>query len=135
MSVRGPREMETAGHSGHERLLPHRRAKLAAAGLLLLGLTAGYAVGQRHPALDEAEVSCASAAGTISCTDDAESGNGEFSVPRDIAWTDASGSLHMGGRPECLPPTGRGTEGPVEITWLTIEFSGRTWKQAVGVVC
>ena len=122
-------------HSRCARLLPGRRAKVGAAACLVLGLGIGYIVGQQRPAMHQAEVTCLSAVGAISCTDDPEPGHGEFWVPRDVAWTDSSGSLHMDGRPECLPPTGRGTEGPVGITWLTVEVSGTSWKQAVGVEC
>lgn len=116
-------------------LLLHRRAVAAATTCLVVGLGVGYIVGQEHPAMHEAEVRCLSAAGAISCTDDADAGNAEFWVPRDVAWTDSEGSLHVGDRPECLPPTGRGVEGPVGITWLTVEVSGTSWKQAVGVQC
>jgi hypothetical protein len=101
----------------------------------MVGLGVGYIVGQQRPAMHEAEVMCLSATGAISCTDDPDAGNGEFWVPQDIAWTDPGCSLHMGDRPDCLPPTGRGTEGPVGITWVTVEVSATSWKQAVGVKC
>ena len=100
-----------------------------------MGLAVGYIAGQQRPAMHEAEVRCLSAIGDISCTDDPDPGHGEFWVPHDVAWIDSGGSLHVGDRPECLPPTGRGTEGPVGITWVTVEVSGTSWKQAVGVEC
>jgi hypothetical protein len=126
---------EPASHSRISRLLSDRRAAAAAAALLLVGLGLGYIAGQQRPAMQEAEVRCLSAIGAISCTDDPDPGHGEFWVPRDVAWIDSGGSLHMGDRPECLPPTGRGTEGPVGITWVTVEVSGASWKQVVGVEC
>jgi hypothetical protein len=124
-----------ANHSRISRLFPDRRGAAAAAALLVVGLAVGYFAGQQRPAMHKAEVRCLSAIGDISCTDDPDPGHGEFRVPRDVAWTDSRGSFHMGDRPECLPPTGRGTEGPVGITWVTVEVSGRSWKQAVGVEC
>ncbi|MBS2938027.1 hypothetical protein KDN32_09765 [Nocardioides sp. J2M5] len=125
---------EPPRHSRAWRLLLNRRGAAAAA-LLVVGLAIGYIAGQQRPAMHEAEVRCLSAIDTISCTDDPDPGHGEFWVPRDVAWIDSTGGFHMGGRPECLPPTGRGTEGPIAITWVTVEASGRSWKQAVGVEC
>ena len=124
-----------ANHSRISRLLPDRRGAAAAAALLVVGLAVDYIAGQQRPAMHEAEVRCLSAIGDISCTDDPDPGHGEFWVPRDVAWIDTGGSLHMGDRPECLPPTGRGTEGPVGITWVTVEVSGTSWKQVVSPPC
>lgn len=78
---------------------------------------------------------CLSAPGVISCSDDADRGSGEFMVPRDVAWVGFDGSFHDGGRPECLPATGLGEQGPVTVTWVPVQFSGRAWKQVVGVTC
>lgn len=124
-----------ANHSRVSRLLPDRRDAAGAAALLVVGLAIGYIAGQQRPAMHEAEVRCLSSIGDISCTDDLHQGQGEFRVPRDVAWIDSKGSFQMGDRPECLPPTGRGSEGPIGITWVTVEVSGRSWKQAVGVEC
>ena len=116
-------------------IMPWPRAAAAAAACLLLGLGLGYEVGQQRPAMHHAEVSCLSAVGAISCTDDSNKGNGEFGVPRDVPWTDSYGVFHEGDRPECLPPTGRGLEGPVGITWVKVEVSGASWRHVVGVEC
>lgn len=124
-----------ANHSRMSRLLLDRRPAAAAVALLAVGLAVGYIAGQQRPAMHEAEVKCLSAIGDISCTDDPDPGHAEFWVPRDVAWIDSGGSLHVGDRPECLPPTGRGAEGPVGITWVTVEVSGTSGKQAVGVKC
>jgi hypothetical protein len=105
---------------------------------LVVGVGLGYALGQQDPAMHEAEVSCLSAEGSISCTDDPNPGGmvqGDFGVPLDVAWTDTHGSFHLDGRPDCLPPTGRGLEGPVGITWVEVEVSGTSWRQVVGVDC
>ena len=122
-------------HPSPARLLESRRVITAGAACLVVGLGLGFVGGQQRSAGRDADVRCLSAPGTISCTDDADTGHGEFWVPRDIAWTDTGGSLHIGGRPDCLPPTGRGAEGPVRITWAKVEVSGTSWKQAVGVTC
>jgi hypothetical protein len=116
-------------------IMPGPRAAAAASACLLLGLGIGYGIGQQRPAMHHAEVRCLSAVGAISCTDDPNAGNGEFGVPRDVAWTDANGVFHEGDRPECLPPTGRGLEGPVDITWVEVEVSGTSWRHVVGVEC
>lgn len=136
MTRQEPNEQDKPGnHSRFSRLFPDRRGAAVAAGLLVVGLAVGYIAGQQRPAMHEAEVRCLSTIGDISCTDDPDPGHGEFGVPRDVPWIDSGGSLHMGDRPECLPPTGRGTEGPVGITWVRVEVSGRSWKQVVGVEC
>jgi hypothetical protein len=103
--------------------------------LLVLGAWGGYALGRQRPAMRQAQVRCLSAPGGISCTDDADAGNAEFWVPRDVAWTDSGGRVHLGDRPACLPPSARGARGPVGITWVTVEVAGTSWKQAVGVDC
>ncbi|WP_170169763.1 hypothetical protein [Nocardioides aurantiacus] len=54
-------------------------------------------------------------------------------MPLDVAWTQ-DGAFHEGGRPACLPPTGRGTV-TVRVTWAEVEVGGRTSKQVLGVYC
>lgn len=116
-------------------LRSNRWAATAGAVCLVVGLGLGYALGHQRPAMHEADVRCMSAPRAISCTDAADAGKSDFWVPRDIAWTDTRGSLHVGDRPACLPPSGRGLEGPLGITWVTVEVAGTSWKQAVGVQC
>ena len=69
---------------------------------LLLALVAvafaGFAVGRDSRVVTE-EVGCLSAQGTIGCT---LHDGWDVSVPLDVAWTDANGGFHEGGRPECL---------------------------------
>jgi hypothetical protein len=92
---------------------------------------AGYAVGRSSRVVTE-EVGCLSALGTIGCT---LQDGWDVSVPLDVAWTDAQAGFHDGGRPDCLPPTGRGLEGPVRIAWTTVKAEGTEWRQVEWVGC
>jgi hypothetical protein len=114
-----------------EALTQRRWSALALAGALLVGAIAGYLLGHRT-ALHTESVRCASALGSITCT---MKDGWMVAVPLDLSWTDAAGSLHDGGRPVCLPPTGRGLEGPVEIAWTKVEADGASWRQVVWVGC
>jgi hypothetical protein len=98
----------------------------------LAGAGLGYATseatnGEHH----ESGVRCLSADGAISCElpDD-----WTVSVPLDVSWSGAGGS-HEGSRPACLPPTGRGLEGPVELVWVPVEADGSEWREVVWVGC
>jgi hypothetical protein len=92
---------------------------------------AGFAVGRNSRVVTE-EVGCLSAQGTIGCT---LHDGWDVSVPLHVAWTDANGGFHEGGRPDCLPPTGRGLEGPVRIAWTKVKAGGTGWRQVVWVGC
>jgi hypothetical protein len=109
----------------------HRRAVVAFALVLTAVAFAGFAVGRRTRVVTE-EVGCLSAQGTIGCT---LRDGWDVSVPLDVAWTDAGGGFHEGGRPKCLPPTGRGLEGPVRLAWTKVEAEGARWRQVVWVGC
>lgn len=116
------------------RLLTRLRTPIGIAVVaLLLGVAAGYVVGQERPSMHEAQVACLSAPGVISCGPVDSPGRAVYAVPRDVAWT-ANGTFHPGGRPACLPPTGRGTV-EVRVTWTRVEVEGAAWKQVVGVHC
>lgn len=39
----------------------------------------------------------------------------DVSVPLDVSWTDFNGAFHESGRPDCLPPRGRGSTGPARV--------------------
>jgi len=58
----------------------------------------------------------------------------DYSIPQDVAWTDARGGYHQSGRPDCLPPTGK-QEGPVRITAVTVAAAGYEQRQVVHVEC
>jgi hypothetical protein len=63
-----------------------------------------------------------------------ESDGWTYSVPLDVTWIDAAGSLHDGGRPECLPPG----LGSVQIRFHSIDdldVAGNRWRQVVMVDC
>jgi hypothetical protein len=100
---------------------------------LLLGLVVGYMVGQERSHMYEADVACLSAPGTISCGPPDSPGDAEYRVPLDVAWTKDE-TFHADGRPDCLPPTGRGTV-QTRVTWIAVETGGVAWKQVVGVHC
>ena len=108
------------------------RVGWAAAGLFLLLALGAYVLGTNQPRVHTAEVECMSAPGTISC----ELPDGWYvGVPLDVGWSSASGGDHFDGRPECLPPTGRGLEPPVRVSWIPVEAEGRGWRQVVWVTC
>ncbi|WP_328529726.1 hypothetical protein OG984_00495 [Nocardioides sp. NBC_00368] len=100
---------------------------------LLLGLVIGFVFAQGRSHMHEANVACMSAVGAISCGPLDSPGQGEYGVPLDVAWT-KDGVFHSDGRPDCLPPTGRGTV-QVQVTWTEVETGGTSWKQVVGVHC
>lgn len=115
-----------------------RRARLTtptgvAITALVVGLLAGYFVGEGRSDTHEETVACLSAPRTISCGPLESPGRAEYTVPLDVAWTQ-DGAFHADGRPDCLPPTGRGAV-EVTVTWTEVETAGVTWKQVVGVHC
>jgi hypothetical protein len=92
---------------------------------------AAFAAGQRNPRVVEEDVRCASA-GTISCE---LSDGSDVNVPLDVFWVDVSGRSHEGDRPECLPPRGSGSAGPVRVAWTPVEVDGLGWRQVLRVTC
>lgn len=91
----------------------------------------GYTAGSSSRVVTE-EVGCMSAEGVIGCT----LGDGwDVSIPLDVSWTGAEGTFHESGRPERLPPTGRGLEGPVRISWTDVDVGGRGWRHVLHVAC
>lgn len=119
-----------------------RRQQVLLAGTV--AVVAAYVVGAQQPDVELRRAQCLSATGAISCEylEDGHTprrGNGmkaDVAVPRDVAWTDDQGTDHGSGRPACLPPTGRGLEGPVTLGVLPdLEVAGRTYDQVVWVGC
>lgn len=119
--------------SGSVKILEHPEAS-SLGGASLTGPAcslAGFTTGRSSRVVTE-EVECLSAHHVIGCT---LSDGWDVSVPLDVTWTDASGVFHEDGRPECLPPTGRGLEGPVRVSWTEVEADGRGWRQVLSVAC
>jgi len=56
----------------------------------------------------------------------------DIDVSTDVPWADAAEVFHAGGRPECLPPTGRGASEPVLLHWLKTSTGDR---YVVDVTC
>jgi hypothetical protein len=109
------------------------RNRAVAIGLLLVlvvGVVA-FRSGSSSRVVTE-EVGCLSAEEVIGCT---LNDGWDVSVPLDNSWTDAQGVFHEDGRPDCLPPTGRGLEGPVRISWTEMKVDGTGWRQVLHVVC
>jgi len=71
-----------------------------------------------------------SAEGAISI----ESGDWTYGVALDgVSWTDANGSWHDSGRPECLAPSE--TTIPVRFAAIEVTVDGVTWRPVVWVSC
>lgn len=104
-------------------------------GAALVALVAGgvgYGTAQARLGVHhEQGVECLSMKTQISC--ELEDG-WTVAVPVDVRWGDDQGE-HDGSRPSCLPPTGRGLEGPVELAWVPVEADGTGWRQVVWVTC
>ena len=96
---------------------PGRRWRLVAAALALVVLSClvGMAWGQRNPVVHVDEATCLALEAQIGCV---LPDGWDIEVPTDLPWTDARGAFHESGRPECLPPTGRGASEPVLLDWL-----------------
>lgn len=96
---------------------PRRRGVLilAALGLILVSCLGGIAWGQRHPVVHVDEATCLALESQIGCT---LPDGWDIGVSTDVPWTDAEGVFHEGGRPACLPPTGRAASEPVLLHWL-----------------
>lgn len=108
------------------------RVLLVVAVLVLAAVAlVGYLAGSTSRVVAE-EVGCLSAEGVIGCT---LSDGWEVSIPLDVPWTDAGGAFHQGGRPSCLPPTGRGLEDPVRVSWTEVDVDGTGWRQVLHVAC
>ena len=56
-----------------------------------------------------------------------------YSIPKDVSWVDAEGTLHDGDRPACLPP--EGATGPVRFALVDVTVEGTSWRQVVWVGC
>jgi hypothetical protein len=113
-------EMVTTDSTGSA---PRRRGRLVAAlALVLVSCLGGIAWGQRHPVVHVDEATCLALESQIGCL---LPDGWDIGVSTDLPWTDAGGVVHESGRPECLPPTGRGASEPVLLHWLETAADGR----------
>ena len=114
-----------------------RIARRVLVGIVLCALLATAAwIANRSDSIRVAH--CLSAIGGIDCTQNTDGTGWNFVVPRDVAWTDAGGSLHTGDRPECLPPVGLGSVTiRAQVVRIRIQGPNRgtSWDQAVWVDC
>lgn len=101
----------------------------------LLGAVGGFVLGAaRSNAVSHIGVVVGSGENGISVAADGWT----YSVPLAVTWVDVTGSLHEGGRPECLPPG----IGPTRLKFHSVDVdlplpgggSGR-WRQVVLVDC
>lgn len=98
---------------------------------IAVGLTAAvitFAVAARPGTVDRFGVA-GPAAGAISVEADGRT----YNIPLDVPWTDAQGTFHDAGRPDCLSPDA----GNVSVRFKTadVEVEGSSWSQVVWVDC
>ena len=107
-----------------------RRAVPISLGLLLLAGLAGYAIGagKTTTTIHKAMVY---SVGTISSV---PIDGWTYEIPLDLAWTDANGTYHLHGRPECLPPS-IGPIGPITFASVEASAGGVSWRPVVWVSC
>jgi hypothetical protein len=106
-----------------------RGAVLAGACLLTAWILAGCGAAVVSPNVQtgRADVNAAGDGGSITTTD------WTYSLPTTgITWVDRQGSLHDGGRPECLAP---GTSTDVKFAAVDIQVGGSTWRAVVWISC
>ena len=115
--------------SGHS-LVNWRTFAVASAGIAVLAAPVGYWLGSsRHDAFETV--------GTAHSTEaqiGLEGDDWSYNIPLDVQWTDASGSWHDDGRPECLPPSSKALEN-IRITAVSVEARGMGFRQVVAVHC
>lgn len=104
--------------------LPPRGLVLVAGalGLILVSCLGGIVWGQRHPVVRVDETTCLALKSQIGCT---LSDGWDISVSTDVPWVDAAGVFNESGRPECLPPVGRGASEPVLLDWIRTAAGAR----------
>jgi subtilisin family serine protease len=105
-------------------------SSLAVAGLVLVAALVGYGVGGPRSGASLHTSMVASAEGAIAATADGRIIN----IPLDVSWTDAQGSLHDHGRPDCLPPS-VASIGPITFGSVDVSEGNRSWQQVFWVSC
>ena len=104
---------------------------IAAVLLLATGLI-GYWIGaSRSPiSMHACPVYSAATQASATCAD-----GWAYDVPvNDVAWLDAQGTLHLTGRPDCVPPSDHQL-GPITFGSVTIRVNGSEMRPVVFVSC
>lgn len=99
--------------------------------LVILAVVIAYAAGSLRPAISFHTAVPMSAEGAVSI--EADGWTYGLAAPDGVAWTDTSGAVHEGGRPDCLPP--EGTTEPVRFATTEVTIDGTTWRPIVWVDC
>ena len=106
----------------------YRWALLGIVAVVLFG--AGFIVGSAQAGTSLHTGMASSTEQTIGVTAD----EWTYGIPLDIRWEDEVGTLHFGGRPDCLPPSD--TEvGPITFAAIEVSVGDATWRQVVWVSC
>ena len=95
-----------------------------------IAAAAGYLIGARRDTVSVRSAMVYSA-GSIST---APVEGWTYGIPLDVPWTDASGSFHQNGRPDCLPP-GTALIGPITFGTVDVRGANMSWRQVVWVSC
>jgi len=102
---------------------------LAGAGLVVATVLAGCGTGPVKPDIQSghAVVNGDGTGGTI------ETSDWEYGLPTSgVSWVDGQGSLHDGGRPDCLAP---GTSRDIQFAAVNVEVGSSTWRAVVWLSC
>lgn len=92
-------------------------------------LLAGCGDGALRPATQtgRADVDMAGDGGTI------HTDAWDYELPiSGVAWVDGAGTLHDGGRPECLVP---GASTQIRFASVEVQLDGTTWRPVVWISC
>lgn len=98
--------------------------------LLVLASVAGWAIGNQRslPTVRSAMVYSSGNISTLPID------GWTYAIPLDVSWTDAAGSFHDHGRPDCLPPA-TGPIGPITFASVDVSAGGFSWRPVVWVSC
>lgn len=104
-------------------------AVLAGASLAAAVMIGGCGAGSARPDVQtgRADVNAAGDGGSIT------TGDWTYGLPTSgISWVDRQGSLHDGGRPECLAP---GASTDVKFAAVPVQVGGTSWRAVVWISC
>ena len=107
----------------------HSRVFVAGACLMAAGILSGCGASSVSPNIQtgRADVNAAGDGGSITTSD------WTYGLPTaGVSWVDRQGSLHDGGRPDCLAP---GTSTRVRFAAVNVEVNGVTWRPVVWLSC